>query len=207
MSQALRQFLSALGKLFLGILAKQPFTPGPAPEPEPEPVPQPIPSPVPPPTPVPVFQPQSAWWNGVYAVTQPYGCTHSIYELHNPNHPDCDRFHDGEDFALPCGTPLFAVGNFVVFAVDDPAHVEAYGVAALGLIAGTQGHPEGHDVWLLHMQSYAVKYGDSVRRGTFLGRSGTRGRSTGCHLHFQVVPRGGNYFSSINPAAWITMKG
>ena len=207
MSQVLRQILSALSKLFLGIFAKQAITPEPIPEPTPTPIPVPTPVPVPVPTPVPFFQPQSPWWNGAYVVTQEYGCTHSPYELHNPNHPDCDRWHDGRDFALPCGTPLFAGGNFVVFAVDDPAHVEAFGTAALGLIAGTQGHPEGHDVWLLHMQDYAVRYGDSVTRGTFLGHSGTRGRSTGCHLHFQVVPRGGNYFSSINPAAWITMKG
>src|SRR6266852_4217145 len=178
MSQALQQFLSALGKFFLGILAKQHITPTPEPAPTPTPATGPGGEPAPPPTPTPIFQPQSPWWNGKYAETQPWGCTHSIYELHNPNHPDCDRFHDGDDFGLPCGTPLFSGGNFVVFAVDDPAHEREFGTAALGLIAGTQGHPEGHDVWLLHMQSYAVKYGDSIRRGTFIGRSGTRGRST-----------------------------
>lgn len=213
MLQALSSFLSDMAKFFLGIFARKPVVVSTPPQVQPSPTPTPAPSaggtiaPHPIPQPIgPQPGPQSAWWEGTWAQTQPFGCTHSQWEPHNPNHPTCDHWHDGVDYGLPCGTPIFAAGDFVVAHVDDPAMVPAFGVAALGLIAGVQGKPEGHDVWLLHMHDYAVKFGDSVRRGTLLGHSGTRGLSTGCHLHFMVTPRGGNYFSSIDPTAWINER-
>lgn len=207
MAAALQRILSAVAKLFLGIFVRgkvevAPLPPLPAENPPP---PSPTPTPTPTGTKPPPGKtgPQSAWWAGVVAESQPYGCTHFSWELHNPNHPECDFWHDGIDYALPCGTPLFAGGTYVVVAVDSPTWVEQFGTAALGLREQTPTGPGTHQVWLLHMNDYAVKYGDLVRKGDLLGHSGTRGRSTGCHLHFMVTPRNGGYFSSVDPTPWL----
>lgn len=208
MLEVLRDIASSLMSFLIGIFKKEQGA-----EPNPLPAPSPIPS-VNPPTPnppsvnpSPVHGPQSPWWDKTFIETQVYGCTHSTWELHNPNHPTCDYWHDGRDYGLPCGTPIYsAYDNWVVIAVDDPAREAEFGPAALGLRDHTDPNKAKWQVWLLHMQDYKVKYGDVVKRGTLLGHSGTRGRSTGCHLHFQVIPRGGNYFSSVDPLPWIEGK-
>lgn len=166
----------------------------------------PPPVPVQPPKPLPKPKPvQSKWWRGTFNRTQGYGCTSLAMEGHNPNHPECAFFHEGEDFALPCGTPIYAGCDVHVLAVD-PAGYGRYqdvkGVwhgenAALHLGAVT------HDIWLYHMARYAVKAGDHVRAGSILGWSGTRGFSTGCHIHFEVRPVGGGYRHSVNPASFL----
>ncbi len=203
-----KEVLRDLGKLFFGIFVKAPIQVGPSvpiPAPPPTSTPSPTTAPPPPISTIHVGSPQSPWWDGTYALTQPWGCTHLPFEPFNPRHPTCDHWHDGQDFGLPEGHPIYAGGNFVVAYVDDPQKFSAFGTAALGLIAGTQGHPEGHDVWLLHMSRYNVKRGDQLVRGSLVGWVGHRGQATGPHLHFQVVPRGGNYFSSIDPTPWVHM--
>ena len=206
MLSLLSRLFEALGKFFFPVVAKSPNQPAP-PLPVPPPVP-PIPPPVPPPIPPPIAPtghgPQSPWWDGTYAITQGYGCTHLPFELHNPHHPECDFWHDGVDFALPCGTPIYAGGEYQIASVDDPSEVTDFGVAALGMIQLLpDGDRTGYGVWLLHMNDYVVSEGQRVHRGDLLGHSGTRGNSTGCHLHFGAYPYGGHYFDSINPQPWI----
>lgn len=49
---------------------------------------------------------------------------------------------------------------------------------------------DGHETLYAHLSSFTVKLGDSVQQGDLLGRSGSTGRSTGPHLHFEIRQNG-----------------
>src|SRR6267142_1386004 len=133
MLQALRQFLSGVAKFFTGIFLKQAVTPLPSPPPAPIYVPPPpplptptlTPSPLPPPPPVPSPFTQSAWWHGRYALTQAYGCSDFAGEGHNPLHPECPYFHEGEDYGLPMRTPIYAGYDVYASEIDAPGYLGA----------------------------------------------------------------------------------
>lgn len=145
--------------------------------------------------------PQSAWWAGVYRVTQGYGCTSFAFEGHNPHHPECAYWHDGIDYALPCRTPIVAGRACVVEAIDPPGYGPVGDSAAIRLGVGSL------DVWLYHMNDYAVHVGQRLVAGQLIGHSGTRGYSTGCHLHFEVRPNGAPYRVDVNPLSIIVPSG
>ena len=48
-------------------------------------------------------------------------------------------------------------------------------------------HPNGVETRYAHLSSTAVQPGDSVAAGQTIGRVGSSGRSTGPHLHFEVL--------------------
>lgn len=213
MYQAFKRLVAELGNLFFGLFFKQAVTTEPTPPaqsdpiiipPPPPPVVVPPPPVVVPPVVVPVLVthgPQSSWWDGELDITQAYGCTDFATEGHNPNHPECQYFHEGVDFgkygAPPCGKPIFSGGAFLVAAIDPPGYGPVGDSAAI-LLRGTY-----EDVWLYHMADYAVSVGERLYRGQLIGHIGTRGWSTGCHLHFEVRPVGGGYRSSKDPWSYI----
>ena len=58
--------------------------------------------------------------------------------------------------------------------------------------------------WYAHMQSLTVADGQIVQAGQQIGEVGTLGNSTGCHLHFEVHPRGGSiYEDGVDPSEWL----
>jgi murein DD-endopeptidase MepM/ murein hydrolase activator NlpD len=96
---------------------------------------------------------------------------------------DC---HTGQDFAVPTGTRVFAVGAGVVtFAGWNGP----YGNAVHLLRA------DGTATWYAHLSQIRTRRGSRVRGGTLLGLSGATGNTTGPHLHFEVRIRA----SSTNP--------
>ena len=105
----------------------------------------------------------------------------------HPVHGD-RRFHYGVDYAASCGTPVYAAGNGVVsFAGWRGGYGKFIGVR----------HGSTYVTHYAHLRSFAngIRPGTRVRKGQLIGRVGTTGVSTGCHLHYEVVKNG----DKINP--------
>ena len=60
-------------------------------------------------------------------------------------------------------------------------------------------HAGGLTTHYLHAQGYRMHRGQKVKRGQVVGRVGSTGWSTGCHLHFTVKVNG----RLVNPAAYL----
>lgn len=85
--------------------------------------------------------------------------------------------HKGVDFALPLGTPVLAIG-------DGEVIVSKRSGAAGNYVAIRHGRQ--YMTRYMHMKKLLVKTGDKVKRGERIGLSGSTGRSTGPHLHFEI---------------------
>jgi hypothetical protein len=94
--------------------------------------------------------------------------------------------HMGVDFAGAVGAPVHAPNRGVVRIVD-----EFY----LGGNVVYIDHGAGLTTAYLHLSEASVAVGDTVERGTLIGRVGATGRVTGPHLHF--IARYGRY--SLDP--------
>jgi murein DD-endopeptidase MepM/ murein hydrolase activator NlpD len=143
---------------------------------------------------------QSDWWDGVWPITQDYGCTQFALEGYNPRHPQCQYWHSGIDFGLPCGNRIHAAADMYVLEIDPPGYGPPGNSAALHLRNVSSAR---WDIWLYHMSSYAVSAGDQVPAGTYLGDVGARGWATGCHVHFEVRPRGGVFGTDVDPTPFL----
>jgi murein DD-endopeptidase MepM/ murein hydrolase activator NlpD len=91
------------------------------------------------------------------------------------------KLHDGTDFGVPCGTPVRAAAGGVVTAAGSAG---AYGRRV------TVRHGPALETSYAHLSSIAVPVGARLSAGQVIGRSGTTGLSTGCHLHFMVRTHG-----------------
>jgi murein DD-endopeptidase MepM/ murein hydrolase activator NlpD len=91
------------------------------------------------------------------------------------------KLHDGADFGVPCGTPVHAAGDGVVVSRRFSG---AYGNRVV------VRHGGGLETSYNHLASQSVSIGQRVTTSTIVGRVGSTGLSTGCHLHF-MARRGG----------------
>jgi len=89
--------------------------------------------------------------------------------------------HDGTDFGVPCGTPVHAAGAGTVVSNGFSG---AYGNRVV------VRHRDGLETSYNHLASQSVAVGQRVTTSTIIGRVGSTGLSTGCHLHF-MTRRGG----------------
>ncbi|MFC7917177.1 peptidoglycan DD-metalloendopeptidase family protein [Streptomyces sp. NPDC057386] len=107
------------------------------------------------------------------------------------------RGHTGQDFAVPIGTPVRAVGAGRVVRVSCGG--------AFGIEVVVQ-HPGGYYTQYAHLAAVTVDQGERVLAGQWVGQSGTSGNSTGPHLHFEVrvTPEWG---SSLDPVEWLAQRG
>jgi len=91
------------------------------------------------------------------------------------------RFHRGLDLAAPEGAPVRApLGGRVVFA----GHERGYGNTVV------IEHSRELRTRYAHLGSMSVRTGDAVADEQDIGSVGTTGRSTGAHLHFEVLRSG-----------------
>lgn len=89
--------------------------------------------------------------------------------------------HPGIDIAVPVGSPVRAAGDGLVQqAGTDPA----YGLFVL------LRHGAGYETMYGHASRLLVRQGDSVQTGQVIALSGSSGRSTAPHLHFEVRREG-----------------
>lgn len=111
-------------------------------------------------------------------VTSPYGYR---------THPILGRriFHSGTDLAAGCGTPIFASqsGTVAFRGWDGTGGNSIY--INHGRINGSAWQTAYR-----HLSAFNVSKGASVSKGQVIGKVGTTGRSTGCHLHFEVWQNG-----------------
>ena len=98
------------------------------------------------------------------------------------------RMHRGTDFAAPTGTPILAAGDGTI--------VRASRYGSYGNYVRVR-HSNGYETAYAHMSRFArgTRTGARVRQGQVIGYVGTTGRSTGPHLHYEVLRRG----AQINP--------
>lgn len=99
-------------------------------------------------------------------------------------------FHKGIDFAGPAGTKVIAVAPGVVTWSDDRA---GYGE----MVEITHGN--GYVTRYGHNARILVKVGDTVKKGQPIALTGSTGRSTGPHLHFEVLKNG----AAIDPLKFV----
>ncbi len=91
------------------------------------------------------------------------------------------RMHRGVDIAAMRGTPIHAPERGrVTFSGPHGAHGNAVIVR----------HANGVQTLYAHLSENSVRAGEEVSSGTQLGRVGSTGRSTGPHLHFEVLRDG-----------------
>lgn len=98
------------------------------------------------------------------------------------------KMHKGIDFAAPTGTPILAAGDGVV---DKIGRAGAYGNYI------RLRHDGKYSTAYAHMSRFArgLKPGSRVRQGQTIGYVGTTGRSTGPHLHYEILTAG----KQVNP--------
>ena len=90
-------------------------------------------------------------------------------------------WHAGVDFAGREGSDVVAVASGVVTYAD-----QRYGYGLMVEI----NHGDGYVTRYGHHESVAVQLGDIVKKGQVIGNMGSSGRSTGPHVHFEVLKNG-----------------
>ena len=96
--------------------------------------------------------------------------------------------HTGVDFAMKPGNPIYSTGDGVVESVK----FEFFGYGNQVVI----DHGFGYKTRYAHLRNIGVVEGMKVKRGECIGESGNSGKSTGPHLHYEVIYKG----SPVNPS-------
>jgi murein DD-endopeptidase MepM/ murein hydrolase activator NlpD len=104
------------------------------------------------------------------------------------------RLHAGIDLAAGVGAPISAVAAGTVASAGSEG--------GYGRVVRLQ-HDDGTVTLYAHMSALLVTAGQRVTAGTYLGREGNSGHSTGPHLHFEV--RVGDV--PVDPTPWLKARG
>ena len=94
-----------------------------------------------------------------------------------------NKMHRGTDFAAPLGTPIMASGNGII---------KKAGWCGGGGNCIVIKHNSTYQTIYAHMSKFAkgIRNGVRVRQGQTIGYVGSTGKSTGPHLHYEVVVNG-----------------
>ena len=100
-----------------------------------------------------------------------------------------NKMHKGVDFAAPTGTPIFAAGNGIVEYVGRNGGYGKYIRIR---------HDSTYKTAYAHLNGYkkGISSGVRVKQGDVIGYVGSTGKSTGPHLHYEIMVNG----KQINPA-------
>jgi murein DD-endopeptidase MepM/ murein hydrolase activator NlpD len=140
---------------------------------------------------IPAIQPISN--KQLLALSSGYGWrTHPIYKV--------KKMHPGIDFAASIGTPIYATADGTIEQVS----VKFSGYGKMVEI----DHGFGYRTRYAHMHGFAVRSGQSVKRGDLIGYVGNTGMSTAPHLHYEVLINGGQvdpvhyFYNDLSPAEY-----
>ena len=94
-----------------------------------------------------------------------------------------NKMHRGTDFAAPTGTPIMASGNGVI---------KKAGWCGGGGNCVVIKHNSTYQTVYAHMSKFAkgIRKGTRVKQGQTIGYVGSTGKSTGPHLHYEVIFNG-----------------
>jgi len=94
-----------------------------------------------------------------------------------------NKMHKGTDFAAPSGTPIMASGSGTI--------TRARWCGGGGNCIKIK-HNSTYETIYAHMKNFAkgIKEGRKVKQGQIIGYVGSTGRSTGPHLHYEVLING-----------------
>ncbi|WP_042197968.1 M23 family metallopeptidase [Paenibacillus camerounensis] len=99
-------------------------------------------------------------------------------------------YHSGIDIAGSIGDPVYAAMDGEVTASDQMGARGKYIIIK---------HANGLETWYMHLNSMDVSEGDYISKGQQIGTLGNTGRSTGPHLHFQVLKQN----KAVNPLGYV----
>lgn len=107
------------------------------------------------------------------------------------------KYHSGIDFASYIGAEVYASGDGEVVKVE--SNRWGYGKMI------TIDHGYGYKTRYAHLSKFAVRQGQKVKRGQLIGCVGSTGKSTGPHLHYEVLKNDSNvdpihfFFNDLSP--------
>nr|WP_245348251.1 M23 family metallopeptidase [Paeniglutamicibacter psychrophenolicus] len=107
-------------------------------------------------------------------ITSPYGWRN------NPTGAGT-QIHIGQDYAIACGSPVYASADGTVIQSAWAGHSG---------MRVTIDHGSSVRTGYSHNSTLVAKVGDVVKQGQLIALSGTTGNSTGCHVHFEVIING-----------------
>lgn len=112
------------------------------------------------------------------------------------------RFHSGMDFSARIGTDIYVTGNG---SVSFSGWRQGYGNCII------VEHGYGYRTLYGHLSRFRCKRGERVVRGQVIGEVGNTGKSTGPHLHYEVIVNGKYdnpakyYFMDLSPEEYDRM--
>lgn len=121
------------------------------------------------------------------------GWISSYFGMRNDPFTGKRSMHKGMDFAGKNGSEVVAVAAGVVTWADD-----RYGYGKLVEV----NHGKGYITRYGHNDEIKVEIGERVKQGQVIATMGSTGRSTGPHVHFEVVHRG----KIVDPTKYILSK-
>ncbi len=109
------------------------------------------------------------------------GWMSSFYGMRNDPFSGKRDFHKGVDFAGKMGSDIVSVATGVVTWSGD-----RYGYGNMVEV----DHGNGYATRYAHNSTNLVKLGDKIKKGQVIAKMGSSGRSTGPHVHFEVLKNG-----------------
>lgn len=103
-------------------------------------------------------------------------------------------FHEGVDFATKIGNPVYVTGDGVVERVK----YQFFGYGNEIVV----NHGFGYKTRYAHLNSICVTDGEKLVRGQKIGEVGNTGKSTGPHLHYEVIYKN----KQVNPLSFMDLS-
>jgi len=106
-----------------------------------------------------------------------------VREFGKVNDPFSNKrsYHTGLDFSGQPGDSVFSPGSGVVKSVKtDPFYGKTIRIS----------HNKHTESFFAHLQTIHVKSEEKVKRGQFVGTLGNSGKTTGPHLHYEILVKG-----------------